>query len=112
VPGLAGIPTVRNFRFTNVRVHDVPAVVTGSENNPEKPLDGLTLANITGTARSGIELAHIRNAVLKNINVTGVAGPMLRTYDVLGTGLDQAAPLPAPRAPGPVAAPAEPYILG
>jgi polygalacturonase len=112
VPGLAGIPTVRNFRFTNVRVHDVPALVTGSENNPEKPLDGLILAGISGTARSGIELAHVRNAVLKNITVTGVSGPLLRAYDVQGIGLSQAAALPAPKAPGPVAAPAAPYTLG
>jgi len=112
VPGLAGIPTVRNFRFTNIRVHDVPALVTGSENNPEKPLDGLTIAGISGTARTGIQLAHVRNAVLKNINVTGVSGPMLQTYDVHGVGLERAMPLPAPNTPGPVAPPLNPYVLG
>lgn len=112
VPGLAGIPTVRNFRFTNIRVHDVPALVTGSENNPEKPLDGLTIAGVSGTARTGIQLAHVRNAVLKNIHVTGVSGPMLQTYDVRGLGLEHAVPLPAPKTPGPVAPPPSPYVLG
>lgn len=112
VPGLAGIPTVRNFRFTNVRVHDVPALVTGTENNPEKPLAGLVLAGISGTARSGIQLAHVRNAVVKDIRVTGVAGPLLQTYDVQGSGLADAEPLPEPKTPGPVATPAEPYVLG
>jgi polygalacturonase len=112
VPGLAGIPTVRNFRFTNIRVHDVPALVTGSENNPEKPLDGLIIAGVSGTARTGIQLAHVRNAVLKNIHVTGVSGPMLQTYDVRGVGLERAVPLPAPKTPGPVAPPPSPYVLG
>ena len=92
VPGLAGIPTVRNFRFTNIRVHDVPVLVAGSENNPEKPLDGLVLTGISGTARAGIRSAHVRNAVLRDIQVTGVAGPMVQTYDVRGTGLAWAAP--------------------
>jgi len=112
VPGLAGIPTVRNFRFTNVRVHDVPALVTGHENNPEKPLDGLVIAGLTGTARTGIQLAHVRNAVLRDIWVTGLAGPMLQTFDVRGTGLGGAVPLPAPKTPGPVAPPSAPYVLG
>jgi polygalacturonase len=112
VPGLAGIPTVRNFRFANIRVHDVPALVTGSENNPEKPLDGLIIAGVSGTARTGIQLAHVRNAVLKNIHVTGVSGPMLQTYDVRGVGLERAVPLPAPKTPGPVAPPPSPYVLG
>ena len=112
VPGLAGIPTVRNFRFTNIRVHDVPALVTGSENNPEKPLDGLTIAGVSGTAQTGIQLAHVRNAVLKNIHVTGITGPLLQTHDVRGVGLERAMPLPAPKTPGPVAPPPSPYVLG
>lgn len=111
VPGLAGIPTVANFRFSNIRVHDVPALVDGAANNPEKPLDGLTLANISGTARAGIRLAYVRHAVIRDIHVTGLAGPLLQTFDVTGAGLSNAAPLPRPEAPGPVPAPAKPYVL-
>lgn len=111
VPGLAGIPTVANFSFTDIRVHDVPVLVDGAGNNPEKPLDGLTLANISGTAQAGVRLAHVRKAVIKNIDVKGVSGPLLQTYDVTGTGLGHAQPLPAPEAPGPVLPPAQPYVL-
>ncbi|MGN6268841.1 MAG: glycoside hydrolase family 28 protein [Sphingomonas sp.] len=111
VPGLAGIPTVGNFSFTNVRVRDVPVLVEGGANNPEKPLDGLTLANISGTARAGIRLAHARRVRLSGIHVEGVAGPLLQTYDVSGTGLAGAQPLPPSAAPGPVPAPATPYVL-
>jgi polygalacturonase len=102
VPGLAGIPTVANFTFTNIRVHDVPALVDGAGNNPEKPLDGLTLANITGSAKTGIQLAHVRNATIRNVHADGLSGPLLRTFDVSGTGLANAAPLPPPRASGPM----------
>ncbi|HEU4959430.1 MAG TPA: glycosyl hydrolase family 28 protein [Sphingomonas sp.] len=111
VPGLAGIPTVRNFRFANVRLHDVPALVEATEMNPEKPLADLTLASISGTARAGIRLAHIRHAVVKDIHVTGTTGPLIQAYDVSGSGLEGAAPLPPPTASGPVPAPAEPYVL-
>lgn len=111
VPGLAGIPTVARFSFTDIRVHDVPVLVEGAANNPEKPLDGLTLANISGTARAGIRLAHVRHAAIRHIDVDVADGPLLQTYDVKGTGLEAAQPLPAPEAPGPVAAPAAPYVL-
>jgi polygalacturonase len=112
VPGLAGIPTVARFSFTNIRVHDVPVLVEGAANNPEKPLDGLTLANISGTAQAGIRLAHVRHATIRNIDVDVAKGPLLQTYDVKGVGLEGAKPLPAPEAPGPVPAPATPYVLG
>jgi len=111
VPGLAGIPTVGAFSFTDIRVHDVPVLVDGAGNNPEKPLDGLTLADISGTARAGIRLAHVRRAAIRNIHVEGVSGPLLQTFDVTGTGLADARPLPPPAAPGPVAAPDRPYVL-
>jgi polygalacturonase len=112
VPGLAGIPTVARFSFTNIRVHDVPVLVEGAANNPEKPLDGLTLANISGAAGAGIRLAHVRHATIRNIDVDVAQGPLLQTYDVKGVGLEDAKPLPAPEAPGPVPAPAMPYVLG
>ena len=111
VPGLAGIPTVAGFSFTNIRVHDVAVLVDGAGNNPEKPLDGLTLADISGTARAGIRLAHVRHAAIRNIHLDGVSGPLLQTFDVTGTGIADAQPLAPPEAPGPVAAPLRPYVL-
>ena len=46
------------------------------------------MTNITGRAAKGMNLCHIRDLVLKDINVTGFNGPLLTTEDVTGTGLD------------------------
>lgn len=94
VPGMDGIPTIRNWSFSDIRVTDVPVLVDGSAISPEKPLDGFTFRNVTGTCGKGIELANIHHADLQNIHVTGFAGPMLATRNVSGVGLKSAAPLP------------------
>jgi len=112
VPGLDGIPTVRNYTFTNIRVTDVPVLVTANEIHPDKPLDGLTIRNVTGTCEKGLLLANMKNVHLSQIKVTGFTGPLISTYKVTGTGLTGAAPLEAPKVSGPIAAPATPYVLG
>ncbi|GAB3913907.1 glycoside hydrolase family 28 protein [Mucilaginibacter boryungensis] len=112
VPGNEGIPTTKNFSFTNIRVTDVPVLVDGGTGiHPNKPLEGFTLANITGTAKSGITLVNIKNANIKNINVTGISGPMLRIYNVSGKGLEGAVTIPAPKSQDPIPQPATPYQL-
>jgi polygalacturonase len=114
VLGEAGIPVFRNFRFSNIRVNDVPDLVSATETNPRKPLDGLTLENITGTCRKGISLANMKNVRLSGIKVTGFEGPLLSIAEVTGTGLEGAAKLDVSKlakAPDPVAAPATPYVL-
>ena len=75
VPGLEGIPTVRNFHFSNVRVRDVPVLVDGVSVHPDKPLEGFSLTGVTGTAAKGISLANVKGAKLRDIKVTGYAGP-------------------------------------
>jgi polygalacturonase len=116
VYGDEGIPTLKNFRFSNVRVVDVPVLVDAVNIHPKKPLEGFVLENVTGTATKGIALANIRNAHLSGIKVTGVAGPMLSTFGVTGTGLTGAVaisgPVDGPRVQlEPVPAPATPYRL-
>ena len=111
VPGRDGIPTVRNFRFSNIRVNGAPILVDGTSVHPEKPLEGFSLTNVTGTCAKGIYLANIRKADIKNINVTGYAGPLLNISNVTGTGLAGAATIAAPNAGEPVFAPVEPYHL-
>lgn len=106
VRGLAGIPDVRNFRFTNIRATDMPTLVQGTEIDPRKPLDGLTLANITGACGKGIFLANVKRADIRNIKVTGYAGSLLNISNVSGAGLAGAAKineqdLPKPPAPNP-----------
>ena len=114
VIGEAGIPLFRNFRFTNMRVTDVPMLVDATRMDPLKPLDGLTLENITGTCKKGIELANVKNAHLSGIKVTGFEGPLLATADVTGSGLTGAAKFDTsklPKVPDVVPAPETPYRL-
>lgn len=111
VPGLEGIPTTKNFSFTNIKVTDVPVLVDGVGVHPNKPLDGFTLSNISGTCKKGISLANIKNAKISGINVSGFAGPLLSTYNVTGSGLNGATTLPQPKTPDIIPAPATPYQL-
>lgn len=111
VPGDEGIPTIRNFHFSNIRVTDVPVLVDGASIHPNKPLDGFSLTNVSGTCGKGIFLANIKHAELRNIKVTGYSGALLNTHNVTGTGLTGAVPLPATVVPEPIPAPATPYSL-
>jgi polygalacturonase len=111
VPGIDGIPRVRNFQFSNVRVKDCPQLVDGTRIHPDKPLDGFLLSNVTGECRKGIALANIRKAEIRNVKVTGFSGPLLSTHNVTGKGLDGAAAIDGPKLPDPVPAPATPYLL-
>jgi polygalacturonase len=114
VPGNEGIPTVRNFQFTNIHVDDVPVLVAATEIHPRKPLVGFVLTNVTGTCAGGIALANVKNAVLRNIKVTGFSGPLISIANVTGTGLAGAAaidPSKLPKVPDPIPPPATPYQL-
>jgi polygalacturonase len=112
VPGLDGIPTIRNYRFSNIRVTDVPVLVQADEIHPDKPLDGFSLIDVTGTCGKGILLANMKHVELKNIKVTGFIGPLLSTQNVTGKGLEGAVPLTETvKMPEPVPPPTQPYIL-
>jgi len=111
VPGENGIPTIKNFRFSNIRVKDVPVLVDGINIHPLKPLDGFLLSQVSGTCSKGISLANIKNADIKDITVTGYAGPLLSIHDVSGKGLENAVPIDAPKLQEMIAAPANPYRL-
>ena len=89
VEGLIGYPLGRNFRFTNVRVA-CTTLVDATKISTEKPLEGLTLANITGTCSKGILLTNVTGANLHDIHVTGQAGPLVTVDHVTGSGLDDA----------------------
>ncbi len=111
VPGDEGIPTIRNFQFTNIKVTDMATLVDGAAIHPHKPLDGFVLANVTGTCAKGISLANINHADIRDIKVTGFTGPLLSTYNVNGKGLAGAAKLEAAKLPDPILPPATPYKL-
>lgn len=112
VAGFDGIPTVRNFTFERIKVTDVPVLVEAVNIHPDKPLDGFTLKDITGTAGKGMTLANIRNATLKGVNVTIAEGPKLAINNVTGKGLEGAAALKPTERPADVTAAEPPYRLG
>lgn len=111
VPGYEGIPAIKNFSFSNIQVDDVPVLLDGRAVHPDKPLQGFTLMNVTGSCKKGISLANIEDAKLKNINVTGFDGPLISVYNVSGSGLEKAAKLDPPKLPAPIVAPSEKYEL-
>jgi polygalacturonase len=112
VPGFEGIPTVRNFVFERIKVTDVPVLVEAVNIHPDKPLDGFTLKDVTGTAGKGISLANIRNVTLEGIDVRVAEGPLLAVNNVTGKGLEGAAPLAPTVRPPDVVATQPPYVLG
>jgi polygalacturonase len=111
VPGDEGIPTIKNFRFSNIRVTDSPILVDGVGIHSNKPLDGFALINVTGTCAKGISLANIKNAEVRDVKVTGYSGPLVGIHNVTGRGLDGAATIDGPKVPDPVPPPAKPYQL-
>jgi hypothetical protein len=76
---------VANLSFKNVRVQDVAALVAGKNVPAERPVDGFTLADISGTCAHGIALANMTNVKLSGIRVTGFDGPLISTENVKGT---------------------------
>ncbi len=84
-------PRVRNLSFTNIRVQDVCQLVAATNVPQARPIDGFTLADISGTCSRGISLANMTNVNLANIHVTGFSGPLISTENVKGTGLDLSA---------------------
>ena len=111
VPGLDGIPTVKNFSFKNIRVKNVPILVEGFSVHPDKPLDGFVLQNVSGTCQKGIFLANVKNASIDNIQLSGFEGPLLSIHHVSGKGLEKAVEVAGPKVAEAIAAPDKPYVL-
>jgi polygalacturonase len=111
VPGEAGIPQLGNFRFSNIRVADCPVLVDARRIHPDKPLDGFELIGVRGTCARGISLANMRNVDVRDVKVTGFAGPLIGIHNVTGKGIADASPIEPPRLPDAIAAPDRPYGL-
>ena len=110
MPGDEGIPTLKNFKFSNVRVKDCPQLADATGIHSRKPLDGLSFVNVTGNCAKGITMANVRNAEIRDIKVTGVTGPLIGVNNVMGSGLEAAAMIDPPKLPDPVPS-AAPYQL-
>lgn len=111
VSGDEGIPTLRNFKFSNVRVKDCPQLADVTGIHPSKPLDGFSLTDVSGTCAKGITMANIRNAEIRDIKVTGYAGALIGVNNVRGTGIGGALVIDPPKVPEAVPPAAQPYKL-
>ncbi len=85
---LLGYPLGRNFSFSNVRLTNASVLAEVTKIAPEKPLQGLSLVNITGSCAKGISLANVSHAVLRDIHVIDYTGPFLTKTNVQGVGLE------------------------
>jgi polygalacturonase len=95
VEGLIGYPAAKKISFSNVRLSNAKTIADVTDIAPERPVEGLSLVNLTGSAAKGILLWHVRDAVVRDINVSGVSGPLISIDDVAGTGIKTAVPLPS-----------------
>jgi polygalacturonase len=111
VPGEEGIPRLRNFRFSNVKLENCAALAEVTSIHPDKPLEGFSLTNVSGACGKGIALANIRKAEIRNIRISGFAGPLIAIHNVTGKGLEGAAKIDPTKVPEIVRAPPLPYRL-
>jgi polygalacturonase len=88
VTGPAGLTQAGRLSFSNVKVN-VQTLLDAHLISPDKPLDGLSIMDVTGACRRAISLANLRNASLRDIHVTGYAGPFLTLANATGAGLDK-----------------------
>ena len=86
VAGDEGIPRAGNFSFKDVQVN-CGTLVDAVQTSPVKPVNGFSLVEVRGTCTKAITLANMTNAVLRDIQVTGYAGPFLTQTHVQGLGL-------------------------
>jgi len=83
VPGDEGIPSAKNFSFSGVKVN-CGTLIDATSISPAKPIDGFSVVNVSGTCKKAIALANINHAELRDIHVTGYAGPRLIQTNVQG----------------------------
>lgn len=92
VPGdVAKWPLVKNISFKNVFVQDVATLVDADNSPSARPVDGFTLANISGTCSRAISIANMTNVAFSNIRVSGYDGPLVTAENASGSGLGDSA---------------------
>jgi hypothetical protein len=91
VPGDDGIPAVSDIHFANITT-TAAALFDATHTSPDRPVQNVSLVNVTGQCRTGMVLCNISGIELRSINVTCDSGPLLSTSNVSGTGLMGAVP--------------------
>lgn len=82
---------VQNLNFKGIRVQDVGELVAGTNVSAARPINGFSLADISGTCARAISLANMTNVNLSKIRVSGYSGPLVSSQNVSGAGLDPSA---------------------
>jgi polygalacturonase len=90
VPGDEGIPSVKNLRFTRVKV-DCGTLVDARSISPLKPVQRFSLIGVSGTCTKGITIANMTGVELREIQVQGVEGELVTRTNVQGVGLNNEA---------------------
>jgi hypothetical protein len=83
VEGAAGLTEAGQITFSNIKAN-VGTLLDAHLISPDKPIEGLSISDVSGACRRAINLANIRNATLRGIHVTGYTGPFLTATNVTG----------------------------
>ena len=91
--GVAQWTRVHNVSFQKVRVQDVAQLVVALATNMPAacPVDGFTLADISGTCKKAITIADMTNVDFSGIRITGFSGKFITATNTYGRGLDYSA---------------------
>ncbi len=103
VPGLEGIPTLKNFSFSKIRVKECPILADATGIHPSKPLEGFSFTDVSGECGKGITMANVRGARIEGVRVTGYSGALIGVNNATGVGLDGAVAIDPPKVPDAVA---------
>jgi polygalacturonase len=80
VPGLAGVPQLSNISVAHSSIHGgTLADLTG---HAQKPTDGITIDDISGTCAHGVAIANATHVHLGRLHVTGFAPPLVSETNV------------------------------
>ncbi len=66
-----------NIHFEHIRVDNVHYLLRAQEVPSERPIDGFSLADVSGTCEHAINIANMKNVTLTGIKVTNYQGPLL-----------------------------------
>lgn len=78
---------IKHVCFEHIKVHNIRNLVLADKVPPERPVDGLTLDDITGDCGRALTLANMTHVSLKAVDVTGYRGALLNETNVQGKGL-------------------------
>src|SRR5207247_8052460 len=87
VQGDDAVPHVANIKITGAKVN-TDVLIEAKSVAAEKPVEGLSLSEISGTCKQAITLNNVRDVELKDIAVTGFTGPFITATNVTGPGID------------------------